>query len=190
MSIKRYDGSNYVDVENIKRFDGSNWVDTETNMRYDGSNWVEFLSRTPKFTLDAEVGIKTKEITRIADNRIRIYIVGNGTECYVRFRCFDIVIPASVTSYHNYTLNGFNSSRELMIGIQGDKVAYYSTEQAPYGSDTVVNMYINNNNDFEANPAFKFTTTSSVGRYIEVQLDSFSYSDKTFYPVFDFTGLI
>ena len=41
MSIKRFDGSNWVDAPTHKRFDGSNWVDAPSVKRFDGSNWIE-----------------------------------------------------------------------------------------------------------------------------------------------------
>ncbi|MBS5935210.1 MAG: hypothetical protein KIC94_20350 [Clostridiales bacterium] len=41
MSVKRYDGSNQVDVGAIKRFDGSNWIDISYLRRWAGTAWID-----------------------------------------------------------------------------------------------------------------------------------------------------
>lgn len=41
MSIKRYDGTSWVDNLAKKRFDGANWVDAASVKRFDGLNWIE-----------------------------------------------------------------------------------------------------------------------------------------------------
>ena len=41
MSVKRFDGGNWVDAPTHKRYDGSNWVDAPSVKRYDGANWIE-----------------------------------------------------------------------------------------------------------------------------------------------------
>lgn len=52
MSTKRFDGSNWVEINDITRFDGSKRVDTDINMRFDGSSWVEIWNRiSPKDTI-------------------------------------------------------------------------------------------------------------------------------------------
>lgn len=47
MSIKRFDGSNWVDAPTHKRFDGSNWIDAASVKRFDGSNWIETAKNSP-----------------------------------------------------------------------------------------------------------------------------------------------
>lgn len=39
--LKRYDGTNWVDVEAVKRYDGSAWVDCQFVRRWDGGQWVD-----------------------------------------------------------------------------------------------------------------------------------------------------
>lgn len=41
MSVKRFDGTNWIDVASVKRFDGLNWIDAASVKRFDGTNWVE-----------------------------------------------------------------------------------------------------------------------------------------------------
>lgn len=49
MSIKRYDGANWIEPSNVKRFDGSNWIDADGVKRFDGSNWVTVYIRGTKY---------------------------------------------------------------------------------------------------------------------------------------------
>ncbi|HEX3077786.1 MAG TPA: hypothetical protein VHQ24_13065 [Lachnospiraceae bacterium] len=192
--IKRFDGSNYIDVENLRRYDGANWIDTEKNYRFDGVNWIEFYSRTPKFSVDIEQNVNPLwgegMYTLLSPNRIRINIGGTGSynaSCFVTFRCKDIIIPASVTSYHNYTLMGVGSTYDLGVGIAqtngGTKnTFYYATGIS--STDTPANMEVSYNNAYECNPAFKFETKYSIGARIEVQLNSIIVNGKTYYPEF------
>ena len=39
--LKRYDGTNWVDVKAVKRYDGTQWVDCQFVRRWDGSQWVD-----------------------------------------------------------------------------------------------------------------------------------------------------
>ena len=41
MTMKRWDGSAYVDISTAKRWDGSAWVDLTIAKRWDGSAWVD-----------------------------------------------------------------------------------------------------------------------------------------------------
>lgn len=45
MSVKRFDGSNWVDVSLVKRWNGSVWVDAQSVKRWADSAWVETLDR-------------------------------------------------------------------------------------------------------------------------------------------------
>lgn len=40
-TLKRWDGSAYVDLSTFKRWDGSAWVDITTAKRWDGANWID-----------------------------------------------------------------------------------------------------------------------------------------------------
>lgn len=59
MSLKRYNGSAWVDVESVKRYNGSAWVDCESVKRYTGSAWVEVWSNGILLS-ELEVGSKLK----------------------------------------------------------------------------------------------------------------------------------
>lgn len=43
MSVKRWNGSSWIDAGNIRRWNGSAWIDASSVKRYDGSNWIETL---------------------------------------------------------------------------------------------------------------------------------------------------
>lgn len=45
MSLKRYDGSSFIDGSAQMRFDGANWVDISSAKRFDGTNWIETLEQ-------------------------------------------------------------------------------------------------------------------------------------------------
>ena len=49
MSVKKYNGLNWVDLTTIKKYDGSSWVDLQYMRRYDGTNWIDMLQPTFKF---------------------------------------------------------------------------------------------------------------------------------------------
>jgi hypothetical protein len=50
--IRRYDGSNWVDIAMLRRWDGTYWVDVEFLRRYDGVNWVDLFSGKEKVLYD------------------------------------------------------------------------------------------------------------------------------------------
>lgn len=44
--LKRYDGTNWVDVKAVKRYDGTQWVDCQFVRRWDGSQWIDVWTST------------------------------------------------------------------------------------------------------------------------------------------------
>lgn len=89
MAIKRFDGSNWVDIATRKRFDGINWIDVSSIKRYDGSNWIEtvegnraMLHLVPPHT---DNGVSTYSISSDG-NRVDFLIYGTyGATQYIGF---------------------------------------------------------------------------------------------------------
>lgn len=67
--IKKFDGSNFVDISSIKKFDGSNFVDAENVKRFDGLNWVDCWSNKQKIFVESNefVGYNSSTLT-VANN--------------------------------------------------------------------------------------------------------------------------
>jgi hypothetical protein len=95
MSIKRYDGSNWVEPSSIKRFDGSKWVDVEKIMRYDGSNWVSvYLGGTHYYLRLTGIDSSSVNITVASDGTITFY--GNASSALISLCVMiDYVVPAN-----------------------------------------------------------------------------------------------
>ncbi len=73
MSIKRFDGTNWVDVASAKRFDGTNWVEAQNVKRFDGANWVDAWMASGSLTFESN------NIISLSD-----YNVNNGNlNCYM-----------------------------------------------------------------------------------------------------------
>lgn len=84
MSVKRFDGSNQIDISNNKRFDGSNWIDVSSQKRYDGSNWIETLATPLIFTYNASWSSNVSKLTigKQSDTAVNLSITVTTSSSY------------------------------------------------------------------------------------------------------------
>ena len=183
--IKRFDGSNFIDDENIRRFDRSNWIDTETNMRWDGSNWIEFYSNTPKIKLLREYGILSSKYTLLSKTKISAVLVRDNTSNshYSVFYCPDILISkgsnvsyiVNIEKYPDYD-SGIGVGYSLTSDLSNSTTTHYTEKGQNAGSFRAQNdcffsvRFISN---YLANNA------ESV-----IQVDSVTINGKTYNPEF------
>lgn len=49
MSIKRFEGGNYLDTRECFRYDGYNWINANSVKRFDGYNWIDTSASYTEF---------------------------------------------------------------------------------------------------------------------------------------------
>lgn len=149
--IKRFDGTNWTDIQFNRRFDGTNWVDTQFNRRFDGTNWVDVWS-SEKVLYD--YGNEKTEITGGWGTDILWH---NGYTAGYIAKESDHLLSADLTS--NYGNKGFCTRSPVNIGTYKNlNVLLNISENRSLREDDV------NGNAFFISLAHKYITGSFTGR--------------------------
>lgn len=133
--IKRYEGSNFVEAENIRRFDGSNWIDTETNMRWDGSNWVEFATKTLVFNVS--ILIPGTTVNLLSDNSFSYSFVGNAYDSIrLRIECkYNELNLSNGDTFSGYSSILYNGAHHGVWTSNGSRIEnFYTAASARHAS--------------------------------------------------------
>ncbi|SHM81983.1 hypothetical protein SAMN02746066_03420 [Anaerosporobacter mobilis DSM 15930] len=130
--IKRYDGSNNIDIESLKRFDSINYVDAESAKRFDGLNWVDcwkssiyvtFMYHAPYPEDTMFENLICEPINDSTQFQHSIYFNTTGSMyCLFTFKSLSLNIGDTVTVTFKTTLLSGNNSQNIYWGEITDNI--------------------------------------------------------------------
>jgi len=155
LSLKKFNGSSWVDIKSLKRFNGSSWQEAASMKRFSGSAWLDVFSKVLKL-YDAGVWQTISSLINISFGEPS-YVTLNPTNIYVDMTA--VYLTGSIAKpYSNVKVDLTNYSY-LKVTCNG--TAYAANDAAM----TVFGVYSNKPiaNDSESDmAAYAYAFSSSV----------------------------
>lgn len=171
--IQRYDTTQQkrVDASIIRRYDGSQWVDVQFVRRYDSNtgSWVDVLAKEYEFYL---ISYSTKVDYVANGSTATVYLHGAGEHCKIGVSYLD----SSSVSIENPVLKGLVTSSDYDAGAHMGNVNITDRYIGPVNSKT---EFIYNGTELEVSFDWKAKVIEIVVRcldrdYAAIQLSNFT----------------